>query len=129
MNHKIVSVLAAAALLLGIMTLAPTPTVQAGSNGQQLFFYVYAGSAKISWLYVNGKNQNGTTVTWSRSFNPAVSSYSLANWWWKDYTFVQYRMSDGTTGSCTFIVPVNQPGRDWIAVGVNRQPGNSCWVN
>lgn len=127
MFRKIVLVTAVFGLLVGLATLAPTPTADAGNYGQQLFFYISSGSAKISWLYVRGKNQRGSTVTWSRSFSPAATSYSLSNWWWKGLTDVQYRMSDGRVGYCTFIVPT--VGRDWIAVGVNRQPGNSCWVN
>lgn len=127
MYRKIIVVIALIAALVGIAAIAPTSTVNAGNNGQQLFFYIYSGSAKISWLYVKGKNQNGSSVTWSRTFSPATTSYSLSNWWWKGLTDVQYRMSDGKVGYCTFSVPT--VGRDWIAVGVNRQPGNSCWVN
>jgi hypothetical protein len=129
MYQRIVLFAAVFGLLVGLATLAPTPTADAGSNGQQLFFYVYSGSAKISWLYVNGTNQNGVKTTWSRTFSPATASYSLSGWWWKGTTYMQYRMSDGRTGACTFMMPVNQPNRDWIAIGVNRQPGNSCWVN
>jgi hypothetical protein len=126
---KVALILSLVATFLG----SPTSEVRAGSNGQQLFFYIYSNTpAKISWIQVVGSNQNSTKdspkIVWSRSFNPPVSSYELNKWWWKNRTSVDWRMSDGRTGGCLFDVPEKQKN-DWMAIGVDRQPGSSCWVS
>lgn len=128
MHQKLGSTLMMVALVFSLIGLSPAPVVHAGSNGQLLFFYIYSGKSNISWLQVVGTNQQNRQVMWSRSFNQSVSSFSLDNWWWKGRTDVQWRMADGRTGACTFILSVSQP-KDWNQVGVDRQPGNTCWVS
>lgn len=120
----ILSTLLVALLIIVSSTSAP---VEAGTNGQQLFFYIYSGQSRIAWIKVEGTNQYGRATRWSGALNPPATSYSLNNWWWKGRTWVEWRMADGRSGGCLFDIPVK--GRDWIAVGVDRQPGNSCWVN
>jgi hypothetical protein len=126
------SVAALALIVLLALTVLPSsqaPVAHAGNNGQQLFFYKYSStSANIAYLYVSGTNQNNQPRTWSRTFSPAVSSYSLSGYWWKGNTTIRWRLSDGRTGSCIVSVPVSHAG-DWKQIGVDRQPGNSCWFS
>jgi hypothetical protein len=118
------------AVLLTVVTLgvpSRAETAHAGSNGQQLQFYNYSGRSSIAWLRVDGTNHYGNRVAWSRSFSPSVSNFSLGGWWWKGSTYVQWRMADGRTGSCSFTIQPSH-SRDWNQVGVDRN-GSSCWFS
>jgi len=108
--------------------LPPAGVAHAGANGQQLVFYRYSNGSYIAWLQVTGTNQRNASATWSRTFTPAVANYSLTGWWWKGLTTVKWRLANGRTGACSFIMPVSQQG-DWKQVGVDRQPGNSCYFS
>lgn len=43
----------------------------------------------ITYLYVNGINQNGTATVWRNSwendYRTGPSAYAIRNWWWSDY--------------------------------------------
>jgi hypothetical protein len=114
------------ALVLSVGLALPA---DAGSNGQQLVFYRYSNVSSITYLKVEGTNQAGRRTTWTRSFSPGAPNPSIDGWWWKGRTRVEWRMANGRTGSCLFDVPVNQSGNNWKQVGVDRQPGNSCWFS
>ncbi|MBP9690707.1 hypothetical protein KBD81_01365 [Candidatus Woesebacteria bacterium] len=125
MRQKIVVVAVVLSLVIGFMSLPPTPQAYAGSNGQQLFFYTMSG-VKISWIQVSGTYYTGNRATWSKSISPAQGSYSLTNYWWKNQVDIQYRLADGRRGYCSFNVPTSMSG-NWVNVGLDRQPGTSCY--
>ncbi len=111
---------------LGVYALPQSPAAHAGSNGQQLMFFVPSGFAKINWLYVKGTYYTGSPVTWSKTINPAVSSYDLTNYWWKGATEIKWRLANGVSGSCTINVPQSMTG-NWIAVDLSRYGGRGCY--
>lgn len=124
--RKVLFALMGIVLVLGMITLPPAPVAEAGTNGQQLHFFVPAGGSKISYLYVRGTYYDNSTKTWSKSLNPAQSGYSLTNYWWKYRVDVQWRLANGVSGACAFDVPKSMSG-DWVAVDLSRNGGRTCY--
>ena len=130
MRQRLVYILVGIALVLGMITLPHAPAAQAGSSGQQIQFYNYSGKSSISYLYVSGWGWQNPPLkqTWSRTFSPSVMNYSLSGWWWQGDTYVSWRMADGRTGSCPITIPKTLSA-NWVQVGVDRQPGNTCYFS
>lgn len=126
MRQKFIFVLVGIALLVGLITLPPAPVAEAGSNGQQLRFFAPSGTPKITWLYIHGTYYDNSTKTWTKTLNPAVTGYDLANYWWKKNVDLSWRLTNGVTGYCTVQVPVTMQG-NWVTIDVSRNGGRTCY--
>ena len=103
-------------LLMGlVITLISTihvPSVNAGTNGQQLRITYYRDGVPTR-ITVQGTNQYGSQATWSTSV-PASAYCGLATvttsgWWWKGTVRVTYTISGNRTKTCSFGVPSLYP--------------------
>ncbi len=106
------------ALVLGLITLPPAPSAQAGRKGQQIMLY-RSGSPYITWMQVTGKDHNGNRSTFTRSYSPATSTAETNGWWWTKTVTIQWRLSNGSLNSCDLDVPLSQPS-DWVYANANR---------
>lgn len=132
MRQRLVFAVVVLAFLVGMASLIPTPSVYAGSNGQQLWFQkaTNSGAQGIAWIRVYGTNQNGQSVSWYREFNPLVNEYRLSNWWWKGSLYVDYgvRYPDGRRvyNGCSLSIPTSMSG-DWVRILIDvRSSSPGC---
>lgn len=128
MRQKLVYMIVGIALVAGMFALPPAPAAQAGSNGQQLSFFVPSGTSPISYIYVRGTYYTGATATWSKTFSPATSSYDLANYWWKYRVNINWKLANGVNGYCEIDVPKSMPG-NWVIVDLSRYGGRGCYAS
>ena len=96
--RQILLVLAILEASFSFVAVSHSSPAHAASNGQQIEF---ACPPDINWVNITGKNQNGSTVTWS-SGNVATSVVYTSGWWWIGTVTTQYNVWVAGKGNVTY---------------------------
>ncbi len=72
-------VLAASILVCSLMN----PVTVSAQEGRQIFFSI-KGGRRFTYLAIEGINQRGQGVKWSKRFNPAAYFAITKDYWWKE---------------------------------------------
>jgi len=98
-------------LLLGlVVTLIGTvqvPSVNAGTNGQQLGITYYAGAGRPTRITVQGTNQYGAQATWFKDVPPSSKPATVitSGWYWKGTVLITYGVAAYVYRTCSPTVP------------------------
>ena len=110
--------------LLAPSFLSTTPKASAATRSSYILFWIPGD--RVSYLKVEGNNQYGSLVTWSRGYSPPTGYAETANgntkWWWNSTIVLTFTGPNLGTRTC-IIDNLNTASNRTI---VTYTPGEGC---
>ena len=133
-DMKKITLLALAALLVvGGMCSWSVRTASAKGGNVQIRVYSLNSKSKLSYVKVEGNNQNNRFSSWEVSPRPAASEVKTNNWWWNGgLKYITVYFDTGERYACSTFTS-NQFWSDWESIGIGSNgtitasgPGGRC---